>query len=285
MAANLTNYTQAIGKIIPGSENTIDFSFQYILSLPSLIKQGDYFAIMISLIVGYFLLILLNKISGLFLAVIKKIISFAITLLALLFIYNKFMSSLAVEGLTSKTLIIGAAGIIIGILGTVISFYSLFSKTKTAIVNKDSKPAELKKESEPGIDMNQIKDFKTFFSLDSLKNDKSLLSVLTFLVVAEFGVFSSKTVSAPNIKIGLIMFAVFMTLAFVFIKQSYKSYSRGLVHILVTFVLGSALAIILGHYWSDYPYSILFSTQIFATECVVALISGMALSLFAGSKS
>lgn len=285
---NATAYKEGISKIV-GSNNMLDFTLQYLYSLPQLAIQGDYFAIMISLILVYFILIILHKVSGLFLIVTKKIMSLAITVLALLFVYTKFMNNLDAEGLTINTLIIGTIGIMIAILGTIISFYSLFKNTKKAISAeaKKEKPAveKLLKEEKAEIDLNQLKDFKTFFSLDSLKNDKSLLSVLTFLVVAEFGVFSSVTITAPSIRMGVIILLIFLVLSFIFIKQSYRNYKKGLLHIIVTFVLGSILAVVLGHYWSGIEWPVLFSLEIFKTACTVALISGMALSLFAGSRS
>jgi uncharacterized membrane protein len=290
MAINTTEYAQQISQVVPGSESNIDFALNYLVSLPANALQGDYFAIMLSFIIGYLILIFLNKISGLFLVVIKKVLSLAITILALLLIYGKFMEALDAEGFTARTIIIGVFGIVIGVLGTMISFYALFKHTRKAIsgigeMRVHSEPLEEEQPSAKHTDINQMKEFKTFFSMDSLKNDKSLLSVLTFLVVAEFGVFSSNTISAPNPQIGLIMFAIFSVLSFVFIKQSYASYKRGLFHIIVTFVLGTTLALVLGFYWANIPLNVLFSLEVFSTDVLVALISGMALSLFAGSKS
>jgi len=285
MPLNATSYAQTVGNFIPGSENIISAALGYLFSLPTLIMQKDYFAIMVSLILLYALIALINKISLVFLVVAKKTISLLVTILALVLIYSKFVESLGTEGFSFNTLIIGLVGIVITILGTIITFYAFFSRTKEAI-SITVKPQEGMPalEEKPELDLNHIKSFKTFFSLDSLKNDKSLLSVLTFLVVAEFGVFSSATISAPNVQIGVIMFLIFMIFSFVFIKQSYKDYKKGLTHIVITFVLGVILAVILGHSWAGIPFSILFSMQVFATESLVALISGMALSLFAGSR-
>lgn len=285
---NATLYTERIGDFVPGSENALGFAANYFLSLPSLVMQGDYFAIMISLIIGYLIILILHKISGLFLIVLKKTIALAVTVLALLLVYSKFMNGLYTEGFSIKTIVIGIIGIGIAVLGTVISFYSLFKNTKNAILAESKMkkaPAEETLQKEPEINLNQLKDFKTFFSLDSLKNDKSLLSVLTFLVVAEFGVFSSVTISAPNVKMGIIIFSIFIVLSFVFIKQSYRNYKKGLIHIFVTFALGTILAVVLGHYWAGISFTVLLSLEIFRTAALVALISGMALSLFAGSRT
>ena len=284
---NATSYTEGINNFIPGSENVVDFVINYLFSLPFLVTQKDYFAIMVSLILIYLIVSLINKISTIFLLVAKKGISFIITILALFLIYSKFMENLSLEGFSTNTIIIGLVGILTAILGTIISFYSVFSHTKSAISHRRegglAEPEDFI-EDKPELDLNHMKDFKTFFSLDSLKNDKSLLSVLTFLVVAEFGVFSTKTISAPNAASGLIILLIFLVLSFAFIKQSYNEYRRGLTHIIITFTLGSILAIFLGHYWEGIPFSTLFSLELFTTDVIVALMSGMALSLFAGSR-
>lgn len=261
----------------------------YLLSLPRLIEQGDYFAIMASLILLYVVIYLIAKISRVFLMVINRTIAFAITFVALAMVYTKFMENWGTEGLTLETIFIGFIGLVVGILGTMISFFSLFRHTRTAIARSretdlDIFRSEAGHEEKPEIDLYHIKDYKSFFSLASVKNDKSLLSVLTFLVVAQFGVFSSNTISAPNTKIGVIIFIVFIIVAFLFIKQTYRSYAKGLTHIAVTFVLGVMLAFVLGYYWANIPVEKLFSLEVFTTDVLVALVSGMGLSLFAGSK-
>jgi uncharacterized membrane protein len=286
-ALNATELANTVNGIIPGNSNGASLVIDYLVSLPSLISQGDYFAMMISLILLYAFIYLFNKISGLFLVVINRTIALVITFLAATMIYNKFMANFGTEGLTINTILIGAVGLLIGGLGIIISFYSLFRHTKKAIEHRHETKEQHEhevSEKRPEIDLNHLKEYKTFFSLNSLKNDKSLLSVLTFLVVAEFGVFSSNTISAPNPKIGLIIFGIFVAVSFLFIKQSYRSYAKGLTHIVVTFVLGIVLAFVLGHYWANIPFETLFSVEVFSTDVLVALISGMALSLFAGSK-
>jgi hypothetical protein len=282
MVVNSTQYVQSV-KELSNQDGIVSFIIKYLIDLPHNALQGDYFSILVFLILGYFIIIVVNKISGLFMVVLKKTIAFLVVVLALLMTYSKFTDSLLTEGYSLNTVIIGVGGILIAVFGSIISFYGLFRHAKNAVSGTKLAEAEIK-EQRPGIDINQIKDFKTFFSLDSLKNDKSLLSVLTFLIVAEFGVFSSRTISAPNPKIGMIIFAIFITLSFLFIRQSYRDYSKGLTHIILTFVFGSVLALILGHYWEGLPFSVLLSLEIFATDALVALISGMALSLFAGSK-
>jgi hypothetical protein len=287
---NATAYAQNVPGYITNSDNLAVFLWKYLALLPSLVVNGDYFAIMVVLIIGYVLLLLINMITGLFLVVIKKTISLAVTILALLMIYNKFEANLGLEGFSIKTLLIGLVGLGVAVLGITISSYSLLHHTTNAFLSRkaekdegDTKKVEFKEKKE--MDIGHLKDYKSFFSVESMKNDRSLLSVITFLMVAEFGVFSTKTISAPTAASGLMIFIIFMVVSFVFIKQSYRDYKKGITHIMVTFVLGSVLAVFLGHFWEGLPFSVLFSMQVFTTDVIVALISGMGLSLFAGSKS
>jgi len=239
---------------IPAREDTIGFLTQYLTQLPANIIQGDYFSILVSLVLAYLIIVLVNKLTGMFLIVIKKTIALGVTITALLMLYNKFNETLQIEGFSFNTIFIGILGILIAIVGTAISFYSLFSSTKKAIKRPIKFQEKDTTDEKSEIDLNQLKDFKTFFSMDSLKNDKSFLSVLTFLVVAEFGVFSSKTITAPNATIGLVIFVIFLAFSFLFIKQSYKSYTKGITHIIVTLVVGTILAITLGHFWEGLSY-------------------------------
>ncbi len=108
--------------------------------------------------------------------------------------------------------------------------------------------------------------------------------MLTYIVIAEFGVFSSKTIPAPTENIGFGFFIIFMMAAFLFIKQSYREYRRGITHFAAATAFGSALSIILGHFWGNYPLEQLLSLSYFATDSLVALVTGLSLSLFMSNK-
>ena len=45
----------------------------------------------------------------------------------------------------------------------------------------------------------QSESIKEGLSKEAIQNEKSLLAVLIYLIVAQFGVFSSPTLSAPNV--------------------------------------------------------------------------------------
>ena len=75
-----------------------------------------------------------------------------------------------------------------------------------------------------------------------------------------------------------------MAAAFIFIRLTYHSYLRGLRHLAVVAMLGFGLSIILGHFWGGIPVETLLSMQYFGSDALVALITGISLSLFMSGK-
>jgi len=120
-------------------------------------------------------------------------------------------------------------------------------------------------------------------SVSALKNDKRIGAVIAYIIIAEFGVFSSKTSAAPSIETGLAFFAVFLLASLIFIKLTYHDYWRGVRHMAVAILIGGFLSILLGFFWGGIPLEQLVSLQYFASDALVALVTGLALSLFMGS--
>ena len=83
---------------------------------------------------------------------------------------------------------------------------------------------------------------KEKISLESLKSDKNIGAVIAYIIIAEFGVFSSKTIAAPTIEAGLLFFLGFLLASFVFIRLTYHDYLKGLRHLAAALVIGGALA-------------------------------------------
>ncbi|WP_421908352.1 hypothetical protein [Methanolacinia petrolearia] len=108
--------------------------------------------------------------------------------------------------------------------------------------------------------------------------------VIIYLIIAEFGIFSSKTIAAVSSEMGFYFFIIFMAAGFIFIKLTYHDYLKGLRHFAVVTLLGFILSIILGHFWGGVPLDTLLSMDYFGSDALVALITGIALSLFMSSK-
>jgi hypothetical protein len=69
----------------------------------------------------------------------------------------------------------------------------------------------------------------------------------------------------------------------VFIRLTYHDYWRGLRHLAAALCIGGVLSVILGFFWGGIPLDQLLSLSYFTTDALVALITGLALSLFMGS--
>ncbi|MCK9580828.1 MAG: hypothetical protein M0Q92_10330 [Methanoregula sp.] len=125
---------------------------------------------------------------------------------------------------------------------------------------------------------------KDALSVTSLKNDQSLGAVIAYLVIAQFGVFSSMTIPAPSFQVGVAFFALFIIAGLFFIHFTYRDYRTGLRHLVSAILVGAIIAIVLGHFWGNIPLDQLISPAFFESSALVALVTGLALSLFMGGK-
>ncbi|MFY9801113.1 MAG: hypothetical protein WAK10_07690, partial [Methanoregula sp.] len=255
----------------------------------------------------YIAINIIQKFTTLLVIVLKKVFLLIIVVLAFYGFVQVFALRIALEGITPKTIIFGAAGAVIGFLAIIIALYvALHSIVRlrepevtepvpsaekgeavpppkdTAAESREKAlvPAE-KAISEPALPTT----VKRKFSLESLKSDKTIGAVIAYIIIAEFGVFSSKTTAAPTIEAGLLFFVGFLLASVVFIRLTYHDYWRGLRHLAAALIIGGALSLILGYFWGAIPFDHLLSLSYFTTDALVALITGLALSLFMGSMN
>jgi hypothetical protein len=125
---------------------------------------------------------------------------------------------------------------------------------------------------------------KEGLSFDNIKQDRSLGTVIAYLIVAQFGVFSSASIPAPSFQVGLAFFILFILAGLIFIHFTYNNYVTGLRHLFIGLVVGGIVALLLGYFWGNIPLSVLLSPAFFQTNALVALVTGLALSLFIGGK-
>ncbi|MCK4492141.1 MAG: hypothetical protein KAU03_05930, partial [Candidatus Altiarchaeales archaeon] len=263
--------------------------------LPSEALEGDVFAVSVLLILFYLAVILINKLTDIIILVLKKVSLFIIVLLAFYRFLQIFSVKLGSDGLTNDTLVLGGVGLVVGFIALMIAFHAAFSSLREIRhkAGEDAEAPEVKEGEAKKVPEAREVEAKEkvkkpaaqgIISMKSLKDDKKLGVVIAYLVVAEFGVISSKTVSAPNVAVGIIFLVVFILAALFFIHQSYSDYSRGMRHLLVAFVVGGILSVILGHFWGGEQFNELFSEAYFMSDSLVAFVTGIAVSLFMGSK-
>jgi hypothetical protein len=237
-------------------------------------------------------LFLVNKITTLMLTFIKKTIFLFITGLAVYYLGTEIYSRFLSMGLTFETVVLGLFGLLVGILGIIFSFKIWFMGAKESFRDikygrdfEEKGEDEIKGETDKKDEvLSEIKNLKNDFSFQMIKQDKNLLSVLVYLIIGQFGIFSSPTVAPPNPQLGLVFFGLFLLGALLFVKQTYKNFKRGLFHLVMALVFGCLLSLVLGYFWAGIPLTTLFSIQYFGTSCVVAVITGMAVSLIMSGK-
>lgn len=272
---------------ITNTTSVINFTQAYVGSLPELITQGDMAAITVGSILFLVTIFLLNKLTTLMLNFIKKTIFLLITGLAVYYLSIEFYTRVSTVGPTVGTILLGVSGVLISIFGIYLSIKSWFSGAKESIEGLRYGP-DLAEKPEEDLEKSkieqEIKSIRKEFSFHKLKQDKNLLSVLVYLIIGQFGIFSSPTVAPPNPELGIVFFGLFLLGALLFIKQTYDNFKRGLSHLIVALIFGFILSLVLGYFWSGIPLETLFSIQYFGTSCVVAVITGMAVSLIMSGK-
>ena len=333
----------------------------FIDTLPSEIMEGDVFALTITLIAFFIAVVVINKLTGLLIVFLKKIILFLIVTLAFWQFLQMFYWKMTTEGMTTDTMIFGAGGFVIGFVAISTSLYvALYSwmearekgaeegtepeivaevpvkgaegvkaaappagpgatealkgvglpATPDATATPSAAPAPEVPAAQPALaeaapavavtgtpppapaaaetpapeEKGRLTAMRESLSVSSIKSDKSLGAVLAYLVIAQFGVFSSKTMPAPSFQVGIAFFVIFLIAGLFFIHFTYHNYLTGVRHLFMAIVVGTVIALILGYFWGNIPLDTLLSPAFFQTDALVALVTGLALSLFMGGK-
>ncbi|PIN85432.1 MAG: hypothetical protein COV47_02175 [Candidatus Diapherotrites archaeon CG11_big_fil_rev_8_21_14_0_20_37_9] len=269
---------------------------------------GDPTAVIIVAGIAFILLALIFTTSGFLFAIVKRSFLFIVVALSGYYFATNFFQKVAAEGLTEQTLIFGLIGLVVVSVSLIVAIGSLFRQaTGSTRRSNQSEPIDLAKEydndyaathatakpSAPGFTPTQLQQPQSYTTqalttenlMNSLKDDRSLLAVLSYVIIAQFGVFSSRTISAPNVEIGMIFFVVFILGSLIFIKTTYHDYLKGVTHLVIASVFGIIISIGLGIFWAEFPVDILLSLGYFKTDAMVAFVTGIAVSLLMGSKN
>jgi len=255
-------------------------AYEYVKLIPSEAASGDVFAISAVLITAYLTVCIINKLTGFIIFLVKKLFLLTIVSTAFYQFMKSLVQKISAHGLTNDTIVFGLAGTVLGFLAFIIALYAALASFKKVKSNQE----QVKTTDEHAKPEPLQLGLKDMFSVKALKDDKHAGAVLSYMVIAQFGVFSSKTISAPNPIVGLLFFAVFMLAAFYFVNQTYQDTNKGLHHLSMVCVGGAALSVILGNLWNSIPIAQLLSPAYFATESLVAYVTGIAVSLFMSGK-
>jgi hypothetical protein len=302
-------------------EGIVAYVTSLIDTMPSAIMQGDVFALTITLILFFIAVVIINQLTGLLIRFLKKAILVIIVTLAFWQFIIMFYGKVTTEGFTEDTIIFGAIGFILGFVAISIalfvalrSYYEaqqgpvpsgsyishdagggqsapslmsgapespLHSQGGLTALSATPAPEPAPPDTRMGATLTAMKNS---LSVSNLKSDKSLGAVLAYLIIAQFGVFSSKTMPAPSFQVGIAFFVIFLIAGLVFIHFTYNNYLTGLRHLIMAILIGTIIAVVLGHFWGNIPFDQLLSLSFFQSDALVALVTGLALSLFMGGK-
>lgn len=81
--------------------------------------------------------------------------------------------------------------------------------------------------------------------------EQNLLTVSVLILVAQFGVFTSRTVSAPNATVGMTLFGIFVVAAAVFVMTAYEDRMKGIIHFVYATIFALVLSGFLLVYWAQ----------------------------------
>lgn len=127
-----------------------------------------------------------------------------------------------------------------------------------------------------------LEDVLSKINVLGANKDQSLLTVMVLILVAQFGVFTSKTIAAPSAQVGMVIAGVFAAGAVVFVKTSYQNYWRGVTHFVFATVFAVGLSVLMLVYWQtepDYSWAQAMNPYIyFASDGLIAAITAVAFS-------
>ncbi|MBP2132633.1 hypothetical protein J2128_000554 [Methanomicrobium sp. W14] len=254
--------------------------------------SGDLFAILLSLVIIYSVVYLAIKSARFMMHILKKIVLLVIILIAVYIFLNNFLFRIVTYGFTPDVVVVGFTGLACGIFALVVAVVKVRAALKS---RKKEHPGEVAAgaglKGGDNVSAVQVSEENNILSspyipsqLSNFAKDNSVGMVIIYLIVAEFGIFSSKTIAAVSVDSGFAVFVIFMVAALIFVRLTYNDYKKGLAHLAVAFVFGFILSVLLGYFWGGTPMDVLLSKQYFATDALVALITGLSLSLFMSKK-
>ncbi|MBW3583205.1 MAG: hypothetical protein KY455_08925 [Euryarchaeota archaeon] len=106
--------------------------------------------------------------------------------------------------------------------------------------------------AEPLHETNRLEDVLGKMNILGKSSDQNIMTVMVLILVAEFGVFTGKTIAAPTAQTGMFLAAIFAVGAIVFVKTSYKDYWRGVRHFVFATLFAVGLSLVMLVYWQTW---------------------------------
>lgn len=246
----------------------------YAVEIIGKLLQGDVGAIAIVALFSLLLIGLLAGVGSLLFKYFKSIVLLVIVGSSLYYLVSSGAIDFNNISLTTES-VIGVIGVVFGVIALFIAAKATWTSHKEIQRVK----GEEEKVHKARVEVEEEKA-GLLGVLKGARKDKSLLAVVSYAIIAEFGVFSSVTLAAPSVQVGMAFVGVFFLAAFAFLRNSYDDYLKGVRHLLILGALCLALSILLGHYWALIPIEELLSMNYFTSSAAVATVTGIAVALF-----
>jgi len=280
--SSLVNATETVNTV--QSNEMVNFTIGYVEQLPRLVMGGDLAAIVLAMIAVYVAIVFINKLTHYLIGVVKNLMILTIIGSAFYTIVTKFIERTQ-ETMDPTFVALGVIAIAIGFVAVLIAIYFLFLQAKKKPLRRKARkevPVPAPAPREP-ISMKELLSFKKTFK--GVKEGRhTLTTMLTYILIAEFGVFSSVTISAPSVEVGIGLFVLFVLGVTVYTFRTYSHPVENLKILFVAMVAGFLLSLILGHFWASIPLETILSLKYFEEATLVAFLTGIALSLFMAGR-
>jgi len=290
--------------------NEADIYFQESL-LPGILA-GDILSITVAGVLAIIIIALVFKVTGVVFALVRRLFLFLIIAASMFFFVTNFGDKIFTENPDPLIVGIGIIGVLLGIIALGSSLYSIQSTTRhwrqgtyaTApeyaeeqYEEYEEQPAYAPQEAQPQQAPHaaayvpppqqqppQAQQNVAQYLTSQFTSDKNLPVILTYVAVAEFGIFSAVTLPAPSVGVGMALFAIILVGAIFYIRANFADPKKGYTNLAISTVFAFIMAIILGVVWVGADPAELISLNFFKSSSLVAVVTGIGVSLIMGSK-
>lgn len=285
----------------PGVQPAIEFIiYDYIYMIPDkiaglLVGKGDISALVVVMVFLYVSMKIAHSLTEHFMNVVKNLMILTIIIAAYYSMFLAFVRGLGPDA-PPLFVLIGGLVLALGFVAILLSLYFVVFHTKKTVKHKKAKEAiekgeEAELEEAGGTAKVGLKepDIKEAFSITGLRKGveegkHTLTTMFVYMLIAEFGVFSSPTLSAPSVPVGIGLLVAFFIGVSVYLFRSSEHPIASLKLLFFASILGFILSVLLGVYFAQLGWDVVLSPQYFSEDTLIAFLTGVALSLFMAGK-
>jgi hypothetical protein len=263
---------------LTNTTSVLQFSQAYAQALPGLIMRGDVGSIIMAIILSYVALIIVHQISFHLLRVFKFAGVLAIVGLTFYTVVTEFLGRFKGQA-DPMFMLIAVIGIAIGFVGVIVTVKGLLGQARRREPERHAHPAPRPVvHAKPASPLQVVAN--AAMPEEARLFQEKFVTMIIYILVAEFGVFSSLSTNAPTPQVGMILLGVFTAGVGLFVYKAFEDRREGFLMLGTAYVFAFLVALALGFFWNNMGLVELFSDKFFTSDSLVGLITGVALSMF-----